>query len=187
MVAVLLIGWDTSNKYSLISFSRYLLVTMTAEILLLLYFRFSSSFYSLAFALEHLGVVISPAVSILMIVPAYSISLVGMIDTGRVPWDLLEAESELITGISNECSAADFSFSFSWVPYDTHTRCPRFRIGTHGKQILLDTLFFSFDRPFLSQRAYLPRLRWDSLLESLWLFFAWVILIFSMISASSRI
>ena len=38
--------------------------------------------------------------------------IVLTIDTGRVPFDLVEAESELIAGILTELSGVDFSFYF---------------------------------------------------------------------------
>lgn len=34
--------------------------------------------------------------------------IITAIDTGRVPWDITEAESELIAGTTNEHSGIDF-------------------------------------------------------------------------------
>jgi len=128
--------------------------------------------------------------SIWLIVPILPIFIIYFIsilaETSRTPFDLQEAESELVAGFFTEHSSVPFVFFFlseysSIVLFSTFTAIfflggyiiPEFFINdsilNYQSFILgLKTCLFCF--MFVWFRATLPRLRYDQLIELCWLY-----------------
>lgn len=96
---------------------------------------------------------------------AFLFIISAIAETNRSPFDLPEAESELVSGFMTEHSGISFAFFF---------------LGEYANMLFIASLFFvlffgvslSFCLPFLFLffwlRASLPRLRFDQLLQLGW-------------------
>ena len=171
---IIFAGWSSNNQYALISIVRYIGQTMSYELsfgLLFLgpiLFVNSFNFFDLIMYqksyLTNLGYILPFHVLLFFIVI--------LIKTNRIPFDLAEAESELIAGYHVEHSGVGLLFILV-AEYS--------QILITG--ILLITIFFSSNSfnmvelclkltcinfLFISVRAAFPRVRYDQLL-----FYAW--------------
>jgi len=115
-------GWQTQNKYAILSSYRVIITTTNLEILLnfliimviLLYESFS--FYQIV-NLQHNN--INGFFLLLPVTPL--IILVFLLETGRIPFDLNEAESELIAGYTTELGG--FFFALFYLGEYFHLYC----------------------------------------------------------------
>jgi NADH:ubiquinone oxidoreductase subunit H len=160
---VLYSGWSANSKYPLLGALR-----STAQMIS----------YSVSLSLILLTVILTVgtvdlipiltsqknmplAIPLLPIAIMFIISAIA--ETNRSPFDLPEAESELVSGFMTEHSGISFAFFF---------------LGEYANMLFISTLFFilffgiSFSLPFLFfffwLRASLPRLRFDQLLSLGW-------------------
>jgi NADH-quinone oxidoreductase subunit H len=160
---VLYSGWSANSKYPLLGALR-----STAQMIS----------YSVSLSLIILTVIITVGqidlLSIIqsqegspLILPLLAPGILFMVsavaETNRSPFDLPEAESELVSGFMTEHSGVTFAFFF---------------LGEYANMIFIGTLFsifffgISFSLPFLFLfiwlRSSLPRLRFDQLLNLGW-------------------
>ena len=117
-----LVSWASFNKYALLSAGRIIVITLTLEIFLnflivFLVFLFESfSFYQIvAFqsTSTYVFMLLAPLTPILIII--------FLLETGRIPFDLAEAESELIAGYTTEMGG--FFFALFYLGEYFHLYC----------------------------------------------------------------
>ncbi len=139
----------------------------------------------------------------LLLIPFVSFFISGMAETNRLPFDLVEAESELVAGFHTEYGGARFMFFFlaeyinimtisavavtlflggwngPWVPVQADPA---------GWQVALGVLYFFLKTfvllfLFIWIRATLPRMRYDQLMSFGWKILIPVNLVFLMVLA----
>ncbi|MCL2403584.1 MAG: NADH-quinone oxidoreductase subunit H [Coriobacteriia bacterium] len=106
-------GWASHNKYSLIGAIRSIAATITYEIPLLLSVI---PVVIMAGSLNLSEIVLAQANSIWFVIPALPSAIIFLIcaqmETNQAPFDMTEAEGELVAGFSTEYSAMRFGFIF---------------------------------------------------------------------------
>lgn len=108
-----LVGWATKNKYAILSSTRVLITTLNLEMLLnfliiyLLVLFESFSFYQIV------SFQFSWTWAIFLLLPVLPfIAVIFFLETGRIPFDLGEAESELIAGYTTEMGGFFFALFY---------------------------------------------------------------------------
>jgi NADH-ubiquinone oxidoreductase chain 1 len=105
--SVLISGWSSNSKYSLIGRLRSVAQSISYEsvfrtlIVLLIILIFSYSIRSLF---------VQSSVLFLLLLPIWTICTLA--ETHRAPFDFSESESELVSGFNTEYSGANFAFIF---------------------------------------------------------------------------
>lgn len=177
---ILLGGWSSQNKYSLIGSIRTTSQLISYELILsIIYLIIILTIGS--FRIYY--IYIFPIPLILFYFPIYFISLIVILaETNRVPFDLPESESETVAGFFVEHSAIIFALYFL-AEYSNMLFLSYFisLLFTSSSLLLFLHLFY-----FIWIRATLPRFRYDHLIELCWyhllpIIFSFFILIFSFI------
>lgn len=181
---IFLSGWSSNNKFALLGSLRSTAQIISYELILssciLIVIFVSGSF--------HYATVIETQQSIWYFVPLFPAFVMFFIsalaETGRTPFDLPEAESELVAGYMTEYSAAPFVFFFlaeyaSIILISCLTAI--FFFGGYHMPLMfsnityiniqslilgLKTVFFCFI--FVWIRATLPRMRYTDLMRFMW-------------------
>ena len=161
--SVLFSGWSANSKYPFLGSLR-----STAQMIS----------YSVSLSLIILTVVLSfgtvnlldilqaqsPIASFFALFPMAILFLISAIaETNRAPFDLPEAESELVGGFFTEHSAISFAYFFLGEYTSILVICTLFHILFFGISMALPMIFF-----MLWIRATLARLRFDQLLKLGW-------------------
>jgi NADH-ubiquinone oxidoreductase chain 1 len=182
---ILFSGWSSNSKYSLLGSLRSSAAMISYELIL------SAAILIIILLTGTLNftLIIENQQSIWFIIPLlpififYFISILA--ETSRTPFDLQEAESELVSGFMTEHSAVPFVFFFlgeycSIVLFSCITSI-LFLGGYNFVELFINnsvlniqsiilglkTCLFCF--LFVLFRATLPRLRWDQLMDLCWL------------------
>jgi len=182
---ILFAGWSANSKYAFLGSLRSTAAMISYELILssaiLIIILLTGSF--------NLTTIIEYQQSIWFIIPLlpififYFISILA--ETSRTPFDLQEAESELVAGFFTEHSSVPFVFFFlaeysSIVLFSCITAI-LFLGGYNMPEIFINNTFFNIQAIFLGIktclfcfmfvwfRATLPRLRYDQLIELCWL------------------
>nr|AGH27500.1 NADH dehydrogenase subunit 1 [Trichuris sp. GHL-2013] len=162
---IMITGWASNNKFSLFGSLRAMTQSISYEIalsliiLMLFCIKSSLNLYSL-----HVGYLMTEILcSCFFLAP---VTFMVLAECGRTPFDLLEAESELVSGYNVEYSSAEFTFLF---------------MTEYGMIIVLCILFSHALAPLsaglcsmaliasiLFLRYTLPRLRYDFLMSLMW-------------------
>lgn len=191
---ILFSGWSANSKYAFVGSLRSTAAMISYELIL------SSAVLIIILLTGSLNftTIIELQQAIWFIVPLCSVFIFYFIailaETSRTPFDLQEAESELVSGFMTEHSAVPFVFFFlgeysSIVLFSCITAI-LFLGGYHMPEIIvndsiinlqaiflgLKTCLFTF--VFILVRATLPRLRYDQLIELCWLYLLPVALAF---------
>lgn len=178
-LAVLMAGWSSNNRYALFGAARSVAVLISYEIpvvLSLLGVVIVSGSMSLG------DIVGAQTVPFLLVQPlALFVFLAGMsAELNRTPFDVAEAESEIIAGYHTEYSGIKFALIFAAetgaMIVVSATICTLFLGGWHGPfpgylgwlWFLLKTLLIIF--VFIWIRATYPRLRVDQIMAFSWKF-----------------
>jgi NADH-quinone oxidoreductase subunit H len=168
VLGIILAGWSGNSKYALLGSLRtcaqmisyeVALSTIIATVVLI-----PSSF--------NLSYIWYFQISIIFFIPLLPLALIWLIsalaETNRAPFDLPEAESELVSGFSTEHSSLPFAYFF---------------LAEYGSIIFISVLtiilFFGYWIPlffclpliltlFIWIRASFPRLRYDQLMHLCW-------------------
>lgn len=112
-ICIINVSIFSKNKYSIISAVRSCVVVINLEIFLNFFFLFiisvSESFSFSAIIHAQFG----GLYFIFIIFPLTPVLIISfLLETGRAPFDLLEAESELIAGYSNELGGFFFALFY---------------------------------------------------------------------------
>jgi len=183
-IAIFMAGWSSNNKYALIGAFRTIAqmisyeVPMVAVMLVPVMLAGSMGLNDIVKAQQVWYVVMAPLAALLFFIAAQA-------EVGRAPFDLLEAESEIIAGHHIEYSGLKFGFFFVAEFLHSFTMSALVAIlflgGWQGPWAELYTIlgFFYFTiKAFfvyfvvLWVRASLPRVRIDQLMD-----FAWKLLV----------
>ena len=117
-----LVGWASKNKYSILASNRIIIISFNLEIFLNFLFIFliilfeSFSFYQIS-SLQ--SFTLNGFFMCLPIMPLIVVTF--LIETGRIPFDLGEAESELIAGHTTELGG--FFFALFYLGEYFHLYC----------------------------------------------------------------
>src|SRR5262245_55964984 len=106
-LAILLAGWGSNNKYALLGAFRVIAQLVSYEIPMILSLVVP---VLLAGTMSTQGIVEAQSVWYLLVVPvsAFLFFTSSLAESGRTPFDLLEAESEIIAGYNIEYSGMKF-------------------------------------------------------------------------------
>ena len=117
-----LVGWATNNKYAILSSNRIIITTLNLEIflnfiLLFLVTAFESFSFFQIVSFQGFGLW-----GIFLFLPILPILIITfLLETGRIPFDLGEAESELIAGYTTELGG--FFFALFYLGEYFHLYC----------------------------------------------------------------
>ncbi len=181
-MAVLMAGWGSNNKYALLGGFRVVAQLMSYEIPMILSIL---SAVLLAGTLSTQGIVEAQAGGrwfIFLMPAAFLIFLVSAVaETGRSPFDLIEAESELVAGFHIEYSGMKFAWFFLAEFMNTFTlsaiATTLFLGGWRGPFVgqapILGVLYFALKvgvvyTLFTWFRGTFPRVRIDQLMALAW-------------------
>ncbi len=182
---VLFAGWSANSKYAFLGSLRSTAAMISYELILsssiLIIILLTGSF--------NFTTIIESQQAIWFIIPLFPVFIFYFIsilaETSRTPFDLQEAESELVAGFFTEHSSVPFVFFFlaeysSIVLFSTITAI-LFLGGYHIPEIFVNESFINIQSIILGLktcifcfifvwfRATLPRMRYDALIELCWL------------------
>nr|YP_009110045.1 NADH dehydrogenase subunit 1 [Trichinella murrelli]AFK93093.1 NADH dehydrogenase subunit 1 [Trichinella murrelli]AIW56982.1 NADH dehydrogenase subunit 1 [Trichinella murrelli] len=162
---IVLSGWVSNSKYatygSLRSMSQSISyeVCLSTTLLMIMMLKDSYNLATTKTGFYHFELMITLALTI----PA---TIMILAETNRSPFDLAEAESELVSGFNIEFSSVEFAFLF---------------MAEYGMIILLSILFSILLLPWCSplltlllissiimSRSTFPRIRYDTLMSLMW-------------------
>jgi NADH-quinone oxidoreductase subunit H len=179
--SIVLGGWASNNKYSLIGAMRASAQMLTYEVFMglslmgVVMMADSFSFYSIVEAQKHGWFIFPQFVGFIVFFIA------GLAETHRLPFDIPEAEGELVAGYHSEYSGMKFGMFFVGeylgVTLISAIIATLFFGGWLGPAFLPPVFWFLFKTMvlicvFILLRASLPRPRYDQLME-----FGWKILL----------
>jgi len=182
---ILFSGWSSNSKYSLLGSLRSSAAMISYELIL----SASILIVILLTGTLNFTMIIESQQSIWFIIPLlpvfifYFISVLA--ETSRTPFDLQEAESELVSGFMTEHSAVPFVFFFlgeySSIVLFSCISAILFLGGYNMPELFINDTIFNiqsiilglktciFCFLFVWVRAVLPRLKFDQLIELCWL------------------
>lgn len=169
--ATLSAGWARNSKYALLGTVRAIAQTISYEVGISLCILIS------LVTLRSLSLTSSfseyswPALIIPLLIPIWIATILA--ETNRTPYDLVEGESELVSGFNIEYRAGPFAIIF----IAEYTSIIAIRIFTSALFstrfsslfLILKTLFIA--TLFLWVRTTLPRIRYDNLIYLIWISF----------------
>nr|YP_008080572.1 NADH dehydrogenase subunit 1 [Flammulina velutipes]AEF33897.1 NADH dehydrogenase subunit 1 [Flammulina velutipes]AEO19625.1 NADH dehydrogenase subunit 1 [Flammulina velutipes]AEO19657.1 NADH dehydrogenase subunit 1 [Flammulina velutipes]AEO19688.1 NADH dehydrogenase subunit 1 [Flammulina velutipes] len=183
---ILFAGWSANSKYAFLGSLRSTSAMISYELIL------SSTILIIIFLTGSLNFtnIIESQQAIWFIIPLFPVFIIYFIailaETSRTPFDLQEAESELVSGFMTEHSSVPFVFFFlgeysSIVLFSCITailflggyNSPEFFVNEsifNIQSIILGLKTCIFCFLFVLVRATLPRLRYDQLIDLCWLY-----------------
>ena len=182
---ILFSGWSANSKYAFLGALRSTAAMISYELILssvVLILIFLTGTLNFSYIIEY-------QLSIWFIVPLFTVFIIYFIsilaETSRTPFDLQEAESELVAGFFTEHSSVPFVFFFlgeysSIVLFSCITAIlflggyNFFEVFNNESIINLQAILLGlktcvFCFLFILVRATLPRLRYDQLIDLCWL------------------
>jgi NADH-quinone oxidoreductase subunit H len=194
-LGIILAGWSSNNKYALLGAFRTVAQMVSYEVPMVLALLIP---VLLARSMGVNSIVQSQQVWYILLAPiaAFFFFITSIAETGRAPFDLLEAESEIIAGYQTEYSGLKFGMFFVGEFLHAFTisalTVTLFLGGWRGpwsEQVpLLGTAYF-FIKTFIVYfivlwvRISLPRLRIDQMLNFNWKFLTPIALVMLMATA----
>jgi NADH-quinone oxidoreductase subunit H len=174
--SVALAGWSSNNKYSLLGGLRASAQMVSYEV----FMGMSLMGVVMLAGSFSLGDIIEAQKNMWFCIPQFLgmivFTIAGIAETHRVPFDLPEAESELVAGFHSEYSGMKFGMFFVGeyvgVTLISAMVTALFLGGWHGPFLPPQLWFFLKTvlviSLFILLRASLPRLRYDQLMEFGW-------------------
>lgn len=194
-LAIIMAGWSSNNKYSLLGAFRTVAQVISYEIpmvialLIPVIFAGTMSIQGIVNSQELWNIVIAPVAAAILLVSSIA-------EIGRTPFDLLEAESEIVAGFHIEYSGMKFGLFYAGELLHALTIGALFSTlflggwrGPFVEQIPVLGIFYLFGKAFLVYflvmwiRYSLPRIRIDHMLNFNWKFLTPLALIALMVTA----
>nr|YP_009502805.1 NADH dehydrogenase subunit 1 [Zenkerella insignis]ASM91476.1 NADH dehydrogenase subunit 1 [Zenkerella insignis] len=176
--SILWSGWASNSKYALIGSLRAVAQTISYEVTLaiivlsILLFNGSFNLMTLMITQEHMWLIVFTWPLAMMWFTS------TLAETNRTPFDLMEGESELVSGFNVEYAAGPFALFFmaeyiNIITMNTLTSSMFFGPSHHITKpeyftMNLTTKILCFTTLFLWVRASYPRFRYDQLMHLLW-------------------
>lgn len=108
-----LVGWVSKNKYAIIASTRVLVIMLNLEIFFNFFIIFLLSFYESFSFYQIVSLQYNFTWNIFILLPILPLLIVVFfLETGRIPFDLNESESELIAGHTTEMSGFFFALFY---------------------------------------------------------------------------
>lgn len=108
-----LIGWLSKNKYAILSSNRVIIVSLNLEIFLNFFLLFLLVFFESFSFLQITSFQSYGLWGYILVLPLCPILIITfLLETGRIPFDLGEAESELIAGYTTEMGGFFFALFY---------------------------------------------------------------------------
>ena len=108
-----LVGWLSKNKYAILSSNRVIIVTLNLEIFLNFILLFLLVFFESFSFLQITSFQSYGLWGFILLLPLCPILIITfLLETGRIPFDLGEAESELIAGYTTEMGGFFFALFY---------------------------------------------------------------------------
>jgi NADH-quinone oxidoreductase subunit H len=182
VVGLLLAGWGSNNKYALLGAFRSVAQLVSYEVPMVLALLIP---ILLAGTMSMQGLVVAQSTWYIIVVPLSAIIFLisALAELGRTPFDLLEAESEIVAGFHTEYSGMKFALFFLAEFINTLFMSGLFAAiylgGWRGpgavQYPLLGLIYFMIKMFFIYFiliwiRGTLPRVRIDQLLNFNWKF-----------------
>lgn len=176
--AVLFAGWSPNSKYAFLGAMRsaaqmvaYEIVISLIVFIIMLFTIESHNLFNFPLNLSKIMLSQFTVWNILPLLPLFIIFLIAILaETNRAPFDLIEAESELVAGFFTEHSSFSFALFFLaeylnmiFMSYFTNILFLAGGLFSGFKTIII--LYF-----YIWVRASFPRLRYDQLIEFCWIF-----------------
>ncbi|MEM7799854.1 MAG: NADH-quinone oxidoreductase subunit NuoH [Chloroflexota bacterium] len=201
VVCLLLAGWGSNNKYALLGAFRSVAQLVSYEVPMVISLLVP---ILLARSMSLNTIAESQNVWFLLMVPlsALIFFISALAETGRTPFDLLEAESEIVAGFHVEYGGMKFGMFFLAEFVSTLFMAALFStIYLGGYRFVLLELFTPFETPallalvvffvktfliyflFIWMRATFPRVRIDQMLNFNWKFLVPVVLVLILATA----
>jgi NADH-ubiquinone oxidoreductase chain 1 len=170
--SVLLLGWAANNAYAFLGSLRSSSALISYELVL----STAALFPMILSTSYDLYDIIFSQVTVLYLIPLLPVAILFFISTlaesSRVPFDLVEAESELVSGYMTENASVLFTLLF----LSEYASIMLFAVinsilwfGTSNYYSLSLSTIFMLTLVILA-RALLPRLRYDQLITLCWLY-----------------
>ena len=194
-VAIIMAGWASNNKYALLGAFRTVAQVVSYEIPLVIALLVP---VLLARTMSVQGIVATQDIWYIITAPvAAAILLIsGIAEIGRTPFDLLEAESEIVAGFHIEYSGMKFGLFYAGELLHALTIGALFSTlflggwrGPFVDQVPILGIFYLFIKAFFVYflimwiRYTLPRIRIDHMLNFNWKFLTPLALVVLMITA----
>jgi NADH-quinone oxidoreductase subunit H len=111
-IAILLAGWGSNNKYALLGAFRVIAALISYEIPMMLSLAVP---VLLAGSMSMLDIVKGQSIAFIFVAPvaAFTFFVSQLAESGRSPFDLIEAESEIIAGYNIEYSGFKFAMFYA--------------------------------------------------------------------------
>ena len=194
-LGIILAGWSSNNKYSLIGGFRAVAQVVSYEIPMILALLIpvllgqTMGVNSLVYAQNIWFIFLSPIAALIFFISCLA-------ETGRAPFDLLEAESELVAGYQTEYSGLKFGMFYVGEFLHAFTisalMATLFLGGWRGpwaEQVPILGVFWFFIKAFIVYffvvliRISMPRLRIDQMLNFNWKFLTPLALVLLVVTA----
>ena len=108
-----LVGWVTKNKYAILSSTRVLITTLNLEVFLNFFLIYLLTIFESFSFFQIVSFQYTWTWSILILLPIFPILfIIFFMETGRIPFDLGEAESELVAGHTTEMGGFFFALFY---------------------------------------------------------------------------
>lgn len=178
-------GWSANNKYTFISTIRSTAQVISYElvfgIILILIMFVGNSFNFINIIYNQIYVY-----NIFILIPVYILFWISVLaESGRTPFDLIEAESELVAGYMTEHSSVIFVFFFlseySSIVFFSTIISILFYGGFIFNTFIINTIYFTIQPIvlgiksiinmiiFVWVRATLPRIKFEQLMQFCWI------------------
>jgi NADH-quinone oxidoreductase subunit H len=194
-LGIILAGWSSNNKYSLIGGFRAVAQVVSYEVPMILALLIpvllgqTMGVNSLVYAQNIWFIFLSPIAALIFFISCLA-------ETGRAPFDLLEAESELVAGYQTEYSGLKFGMFYVGEFLHAFTisalMATLFLGGWRGpwaEQVPILGVFWFFIKAFIVYffvvliRISMPRLRIDQMLNFNWKFLTPLALVLLVVTA----
>jgi len=121
-IILFLVSWVSQNKYTILSGGRIVVITLTLEIFLTFFLIYLLVLFESFSFLQIVSFQVWSTYGVILLCPMIPLFFViFLLETGRIPFDLAESESELIAGYTTEMGG--FFFALFYLGEYFHLYC----------------------------------------------------------------